>query len=67
MEVKIMSLGLEGKVVDEVTAEEFRKTVALRRLQKPESPVGTLLFFASSLSDDIAGQTINLDCEHTMH
>jgi len=57
------SLGM----VDEVALEDFRKTLALRRLQKPEGPVGTVLFLASSLSDDITGQTINVDCGHTMH
>lgn len=56
-----------AEMMNETAAEGFRKVLALQRLQQPESPVGTVLFLASPLSDDIAGQTINVDCGHTMH
>ncbi len=55
----------------DVFGEEGKQTVipmtCLKRSQQPDSPVGAVLFFASSLSDDITGQTLLVDCGATLH
>lgn len=40
---------------------------ALKRLQRPEDLVGTMLFLASGLSDFITGQTISVDGGQSFH
>ena len=55
--------------VDMVTEEfvrDFKQGLSLKRLQQPDSPVGTVLFLASSMANDITGQTILVDCGHDM-
>lgn len=40
---------------------------ALKRLQRPEDLVGTMLFLASGLSDFITGQTVSVDGGQSFH
>lgn len=54
-------------VFGEAGKEAVIPTTCLRHAQSPDSPVGAVLFFASSLSDDITGQTLLVDCGATMH
>lgn len=51
---------------NEAIRETNRQRSALQRDQKPESPVGAVLFFASKLADDITGQSLIIDCGISM-
>lgn len=53
----------EDELTDAVRArhEELRKARCLKRIEKPEDLVGTILFLASSDSDFMTGQTMLVD------
>jgi len=48
-------------LVSEAGREAYRQGSVLKRAQQPDSPVGTVLFLASKLADDITGQVILVD------
>lgn len=54
-------------LADEEGRKAFVASTSLKRAQQPDSPVGAVLFFASKLADDIAGQSLIIDCGGTMH
>ena len=54
-------------VFGEAGRNDLIPMTCLKRAQSPDSPVGAVLFFASSLSSDITGQTLLVDCGATMH
>ena len=54
-------------LADQAGRKGFVETTSLKRAQQPESPIGTVLFFASKLAEDISGQCIVIDCGGTMH
>lgn len=61
----IMTQASADKVTDAM-AEGWKQATSLKRMQKPDSPVGAALFLSSYLADDITGQTILVDCGNTM-
>lgn len=54
-------------LADETRREAVLQKQALKRLQQPDSPAGAVLFFASTMADDITGQCLLIDCGITMH
>lgn len=53
--------------IGEAGREAYRQASALKRAQQPDSPVGTALFLASHLADDITGQVFVIDGGGVLH
>lgn len=58
---------IERATISEAAREAMAQQTALRRVQVPEDVVGVVLFLASTESDFITGQTINVDGGYAFH
>jgi 3-oxoacyl-[acyl-carrier protein] reductase len=58
---------VERATITAEAREQMAAQTALRRVQRPDDLVGTVLFLASTASDFITGQTINVDGGYAFH
>lgn len=58
---------IERETISDSARQRMAEETALRRVQVPEDVVGAVLFLASTDSDFITGQTINVDGGLTFH